>query len=446
MAKKNLKLGVDIKQVQQLVSNSAINLGQLVVDPITADQQARYKSEGLTYISNNSSIIPRDAAGNIILNESSTSNPLLVIDPVTELITTKSALRVLDTRFQYYKFPVTIRPSANVEDLVIDLDFESDTIAGRYIIPAGVDEQGQPVTLQRIATSYSDDWFTNGGNETAGTSRMPFVGGQQSEIGSYTITPEILDTLRSKNKTLKFTIQAQFNTVPTENNQLVWSANKFFIGMSIKRSMPEVWRSSGTLYKIRTEAPEESITDGSLDYPYFKLDYVVDIFNDAEPYDKYFIDVSAGARAWLLADNCWWRIDVIDIPTTPSLNGDIGTGVYSFNESSNYTILTEINDGVTTDIYKKIDGQIIPIAVRTPPELVDPIAPPPPQPTTAVSTNSASTASNPTGNVSEDIDETYPPYGEQGIDGETRPYYDTDGNQIATFVWNADAQRWEQEE
>jgi hypothetical protein len=458
MAKKNLNLGVDIKQVQQFVLNSEINLGQLVVDPITAEQQARYNSEGLTYISNNSSIIPRDAAGNIMLDENSTSNPLLVIDPVAELITTKSALRVLDTRFQYYKFPVTIRPTAEVEDLVVDLDFESDTIAARYTIPAGIDDQGQPVTLQRIATRFSDDWFTNGGEETAGTSRMPFVGGQQSEIGSYTITPEILDTLRSKNKTLKFTIQAQFNTVPNANNQLLWSTNKFFIGMSINRSMPEVWRSSGTLYKIRTEAPEGSITDGSLDYPYFKLDYVVDIFNDAAPYDKYFIDVSAGARAWLLADNCWWRIDVIDIPTTPSLNGDIGTGVYSFNESSNYTILTEINEKtffdsevgsivtrvIPTDIYKKIDGLVVPISAPSPIEVVEIPAPPPPQPTTAVTTNSASTASNPTGNVSEDIDETYPPYGEPGtVNGEVREYEEND-IVIAYFEWDGFNQTWNQ--
>lgn len=445
MVNKKLNLGVDTKLVQQLVSNSTINLGQLNVDPVTADQQAKYQSEGLTYISNNTSIIPRDAAGNIILEETSTSNPLLIIDPVAELITTKSALRVLDTRFQYYKFPATIRPTADVEDLVVDLDFESDTIAARYTIAAPIDEQGQPQTYQRIATRYSDKWFTNGGESTQGTSRLPFTGGQQSEIGTYTITPEILESLRSRNKTLKFTIQAQFTTDPSANNQLQWRENKFFIGLTIGRSMPESWRSGGTTYRIRTEALSYPPND-ILKYPFFKLDYVVDIFNDAAPYDKYFIEVSAGAHAWALVDNCYWKIDVIDIPTTPSLNGDIGTGVYSFDESNNYSILTEIKDagGTVTDIYKKIDGQIVPIVAPTPPEIVEPAPPPPPQPTTVVSNNSVSSASNPTGNVSEEIDQTYPPFGAVGsVDGETRPYLQG-GIQIATFRWDADNQYWEE--
>jgi hypothetical protein len=360
MVNKNLNLGVDIKRVQQLVSNSAINLNQLTIDPINADQQARYKSEGLTYISNNISIIPRDSAGNISLEENSNSNPLLIIDPVTELITTKSALRVLDTRFQYYKFPVTIRPGADVEDLVVDLDFESDTIAARYTIVSPVDAQGQPQDYIRIATSYSDNWFTNGGENTDGSSRLPFVGGQQSEIGSYTITPDVLDTLRAKNKTLKFTIQAQFTT---DDDRPVG----FMI--TIGRTMPEVWRSDGTVYRMRSESNGKY---GANEYPYFKFDYVVDIFNDAEPYDKYFIEVSAGARAWVLAPNCYWKIDVIDIPTTPSLNGDIGTGVYSFEESGGSRLQElsektffdpelgyEVTRVVETDLYEKIDGQII---------------------------------------------------------------------------------------
>lgn len=324
-----------------------------LVDPITAEQQARYNSEGLTYISNNMSIIPRDAAGNIMLEEGSTTNPLLIIDPVTEQITTKSALRILDTRFQYYKFPVTIRPSDDVEDLVVDLDFESDTISTRYTIVSEIDAQGQPQDYQRIATSYLDDWFTNEVSFTQGTSRLPFVGGQQAEIGTYTITPDILNALRSRNKTLKFSIQAQFTSAGITTN-LGQSPTTEFV-MTIKRSMPEQWRSEGSTYQLRSESNGRF---GSNEYPFFQLDYVVDIFNDAEPYDKYFIDVTANARAWVLAPNCYWKVDVIDIPLTPSLNGDIGTGVYSFSDNC---ILDEItNAGSTiTPIFEKKEGQLI---------------------------------------------------------------------------------------
>jgi hypothetical protein len=426
MVNKNLNLGVDIKRVQQLVSNSAINLNRLTIDPINADQQARYKSEGLTYISNNISIIPRDSAGNISLEENSNSNPLLIIDPVTELITTKSALRVLDTRFQYYKFPVTIRPGADVEDLVVDLDFESDTIAARYTIPAGIDDQGQPVTYQRIATSYSDDWFTNGGENTAGRSRLPFVGGSQAEIGSYTITPDVLEALRAKNKTLKFTIQAQFNA--SDNRTTGFT-------LTLARSMPEEWRSDGLLYELYSESNGDF---GENDYPFFQLEYVVDIIGDAAPYDKYYIEVSSGNRSWVLVDNCFWKIDVIDIPTTPSLTGTIGHGAYFFGgkttlrEIAEVTefdpdLLREVTRVKTVDIFTKDEtGQLI----KLPEQTFD---------------NSAVSSSNPTGNVSEDIDETYPPFGFAGsYDGEGRTFQASDYANI-DYRWSGADQKWIQE-
>jgi hypothetical protein len=141
----NTSIRNEIASISPLLNTIAIPR----VDPVTADQQARYRADGLSYISNNESIIPRDGAGNIILDESSSTNPLLIIDPVTELITTKSALRILDTSFQYYKFPVTIRPSDDIEDLVVDLDFESDAqdiIYARY----------KPNDNQAIQTSNSE--------------------------------------------------------------------------------------------------------------------------------------------------------------------------------------------------------------------------------------------------------------------------------------------------
>jgi hypothetical protein len=310
----------------------------MLVDPINAEQQARYQSEGLTYLSNNTSIIPRDSAGNILLDESSISNPLLIIDPVTELLTTKSALKILDTRFQYYKFPATIRPISNLEDLVVDLDFESDSIATRFTIPAEINAQGQPLTWQRIATSYSDNWFTDGGENTEGRSRLPFAGGNQAEIGSYTITPDVLEALRTRNKTLKFTIQAQF---AASNNRTTGFT------LRLARSMPEVWRLEGLLYELYSES---NGVFGTYEYPFFQLEYVIDIINDAAPYDKYFIDVSSDNRSWVLSDNCFWKIDVIDIPTTPSLTGTIGHGAYFFGSR---TTLREITNGTTTDIFTK---------------------------------------------------------------------------------------------
>lgn len=401
----NTSIRNEIAAISPLLNTIAIPR----VDPVTADQQARYRADGLSYISNNESIIPRDGAGNIVMAESSSTNPLLIIDTVTEQITTKSALRILDTSFQYYKFPATIRPISNLEDLVVDLDFESDSIAARFTIPAEIDAQGQPLTYQRIATSYSDNWFTNGGENTEGRSRLPFAGGNQAEIGSYTITPDVLEALRARNKTLKFTIQAQFNASDNQTTGFT---------LTLARSMPEEWRSDGLLYELYSEQNGDF---GTNEYPFFQLEYVIDIINDAAPYDKYFIEVSSDNRSWVLSDNCFWKIDVIDIPTTLSLTGTIGHGAYFFGSR---TTLREITNGTTTDIFTKDEtGQLIKL-----PELTF--------------DNSQVSSSNPTGNVSEDIDETYPPFGEQGVSGEVREYEDADGIVIAYFEWDSFSQVW----
>jgi hypothetical protein len=379
------------------------------VDSVAADQQARYRADGLSYISNNESIIPRDGAGNIVMAESSSMNPLLIIDTVTEQITTKSALRILDTSFQYYKFPATIRPISNIEDLVVDLDFESDSIAARFTIPAGIDAQGQPLTYQRIATSYSDNWFTNGGENTEGRSRLPFAGGNQAEIGSYTITPDVLEALRTRNKTLKFTIQAQFNTADDQTTGFT---------LTLARSMPEVWRSEGLLYELYSESNGDF---GTNEYPFFQLEYVIDIINDAAPYDKYFIEVSSDNRSWVLTENCFWKIDVIDIPITPSLTGTIGHGAYFFGSS---TTLREITNGTTTDIFTKDEtGRLI----RLPELTFD---------TLQVS------STNPTVDESEDIDETYPPFGEAGtVNGATRVFFNDDDS-FSIYTWSSNNDAW----
>lgn len=336
--KLNTSIRNEIASIMPLLKTVAIP----TTDPVTADQQARYRTDGLSYISNNESIIPRDAAGNITMEEGLTTNPLLIIDPVTEQITTKSSLRILDTNFQYYKFPATIRETDAIDDLIVDLDFESDTIAARYTIPALIDSQGQPVTLQRIATSYSDNWFTNGGESTRGTSRLPFVGGNQAEIGSYTLTPDVIDTLRAKNKTLRFSIQTQFTS-----SQVRPEVNSPSFTVTLGRSMPEGYRTDGLLYQLYSES---NGIFGSNTYPFFELEYVVDIMDDAVPYDKYFINVSATTRSWVLSDNCFWKIDVIDIPKSPSLSGTIGYGAYYFSDN---TTLREITNETITDLITK---------------------------------------------------------------------------------------------
>jgi hypothetical protein len=154
------------------------------IDNISLEQQSKYRINGLTYISNNESIVKRDSAGNIILAD----NALLIIDPVTEQITTKSALRVLDTRFQYYKFPATILTTNELDDLDVSISIDSDIdfIFARY-------KPSEDVQLS-LATSY--DVLPM--NEVV-------EGSLQKVSNSYFITKEI----KNSGKDLLFRIKLQ---------------------------------------------------------------------------------------------------------------------------------------------------------------------------------------------------------------------------------------------
>ena len=303
----------DIQQVSQ----------QALVPIANPEEQARYYSLGMTYMSDNQSIIPRDLAGNILFEESALVKPLLIIEPVAEQITTISTLRVLDTAFQYYKFPVSVNITGSVDFEIQALEIEEpDLISTRYTIPPIFDTQNQPITYLRINTNRPSTWFKfNDGNGAldSGPRRLPFVGPEQQELGTYTITQNTLDTLRAKNQTLKFTIKTQFTSQNKTGNVGFW--------LSIGRAMPVSWRSSGFLYELYSDTKGMF---GTNEYPVLELEYVLDIINDAAAYDNYEINVQSSDSSWVLTDNCYWRIDVIDIPTTPSLTGTIGYGVYSF--------------------------------------------------------------------------------------------------------------------
>ena len=161
---------------------------QLKTDSINIDKQLKYQKDGLTSISNNESIIPRDANGNIILQQDGTSNPLLIIEPTANKITTKSMMRILDTQFKYFKFPprTTIIDEEPV-DLDLDLDLQSlDSVFARY----------RPVEDQRIAASLEYSGIEFGEVQD---------GFAQQKPNSYTITKD----LKNSGVDLRFRIKLQ---------------------------------------------------------------------------------------------------------------------------------------------------------------------------------------------------------------------------------------------
>ena len=115
------------------MANNTISLrNQRLLDPGAFAQSAPYLNKGLTYKSDDINIHPRDEAGNIVLQENSENNPLLIIEPVVKNTLNRSVLRVIDTAFQYYKFPVSTK-TAPTPDLDVDIDLQlNDPIYARY--------------------------------------------------------------------------------------------------------------------------------------------------------------------------------------------------------------------------------------------------------------------------------------------------------------------------
>jgi hypothetical protein len=161
---------------------------QANTDSINIDKQLKYQKDGLTSISNNESIMPRDTNGNVILQQNGTANPLLIIEPTANKITNKSMMRILDTQFKYFKFPArTTVVDEEPVDLDLDLDLQSlDPVFARY----------RPSEDRRIIASA----------EYAGILMDEIQDGlpQQTE-NTYTVTKE----LKNSGADLRFRIKLQ---------------------------------------------------------------------------------------------------------------------------------------------------------------------------------------------------------------------------------------------
>jgi hypothetical protein len=97
-------------------------------------EDSYYDQKGITAISNDNAVVPRDQAGNVIIHLTSS---LLIIEAIEKNILAESVLPTLDTQFNYFKFPVstTIVDEQLDLDLDLDLDFSAnaeDPVFARY--------------------------------------------------------------------------------------------------------------------------------------------------------------------------------------------------------------------------------------------------------------------------------------------------------------------------
>lgn len=168
-----------------------------LIDPVNFAKSSPYIQNSLTYVSNNTAIHPRDDAGNIILKENSSTNPLLIIEPTAKRISTRSVIKVVDTSFNYFKFPVSVRNTEALPDLDIDLDvnFEigTDIIYARY----------KPSENRRILTGIYSGILMDEVED----------GLLQKNVNSYYITKEI----KNSGKDLRFQIKISHRFDNTQN-------------------------------------------------------------------------------------------------------------------------------------------------------------------------------------------------------------------------------------
>ena len=170
------------------IGNSIKESVSIIKDSIAVDLQVKYQNQGLTYVSNNVNVIPRNENGNIALQEGVDNNPLLIIEPTVNRITTKSMLRVLDTQFKYFKFPArTTVVDEDVVDLDLDLNLQSlDPVFARY----------RPSEDQRIAASVEYSGIEIGEVQDGLSQQSP---------NTYTVTKD----LKNSGADLRFRIKLQ---------------------------------------------------------------------------------------------------------------------------------------------------------------------------------------------------------------------------------------------
>jgi len=330
--------------------STPIRLNPKLRDPIQLQLVAKYQGN-LTVTSNDTNIVPRDEAGNIQLQEDSTTNPLLIIEPIATRINLNSVLKVLDTQFQYFKFPATVRV---IDDTEVDVDLtipELDTISNvntELKLPVGVDDKNQPTPWDRINTSYDSTWFYNTGFVSKGFRELPFTGDNQPRFNAYTLTKDVIDSLRQQNKTLKFTIQTQYvgdNTSLTTGFVLRLNRD------NIKSYRP----ASFPVPQINTISTQTSA------YPILGMEFILNA-DDLVEDDYFVVNVVSGNPAYSLNDKAYWKIEAVDIPSSPPLFGiDNKSGVYNIQGGGEEVTLSSVTfdasfNEIVTEIGKKIPG------------------------------------------------------------------------------------------
>jgi hypothetical protein len=150
-----------------------------------------YVANGLTAVSNLEDIMPRDSAGNVILNMSDDTQSNLIIETITEKYSKRSVVNALPTAFSYFSFPVA--ENVPPQDIVVDTDF-SDILPE---IPDLVFARYRPTTNYRLPQSAGN---------VSGIEFSTVDIGFQPRPNQYLITKQIIDLNIPLLFRIKFTV------------------------------------------------------------------------------------------------------------------------------------------------------------------------------------------------------------------------------------------------
>lgn len=318
--------------------------------PATSERAAKYLNNGLTVMSNNSAVHPRDEAGNIVLRESSTTNPLLIIEPAVINYTLRSFVKSIDTSFRYYKFPTTTYNTVNDVNLTIDkpnfdpISYKQpapppppedpfiDDISTRMVIPPLDDGTLDGATYIRAATTERKKWYDQK-TETQGFRALPFQGGNDPfNKHSFLIKQSMIDSLKKHKKLLKFKFKSQFRAEPQDK----------FTGFTVRLTVTDEagWLGNYHMPLLTAVAPGKDGAGGVKPdgvYPFLGAEMILHP-DDLRENQLFTIEAVATNNSWLMSPSCKWFIDVID-------EGSEGKFLLSLDASKPKSGVTSVESG-----------------------------------------------------------------------------------------------------
>jgi hypothetical protein len=177
----------------------------VVIDSVNDSFNAKYQTNGVVYASNIDTVNTRDEAGNIVYRQGEI-NPLLIIDAISENIINQSVLKVVNTQFNYFKFPART-------NVVVEEDFDLGFDPSEFnVLP----EPLPPIPAEYAPSAAYILPEGNFGNMFTIDLKSVVEGPPQTKPGKFVITQDLLDTLETawgaQNMTASLSVTGKITT------------------------------------------------------------------------------------------------------------------------------------------------------------------------------------------------------------------------------------------